>query len=244
MNFRQLFPATSWVGRVVTHRIARRIYLFIVLLVLVAAAGARVSSLVQIRRIHRVLAGLQQVQIDHTTEAELLRTVPYLQWNQYEWREGSAVHRAYYVVVSNERQWLGVTGSSNFDTSWRRATADWIGFRYLDFRANVVLLDGKVSKIAYGIQFHPGFPRVFVDSVYVTSFHGIWAPYEHSLPISSADDESPQYHIGGNEERLAVSYAFDAPPNLVSHAFSLRLACMLSLRSCRGGARHRSSHLG
>ncbi|HTS11926.1 MAG TPA: hypothetical protein VMH00_07405 [Candidatus Limnocylindrales bacterium] len=234
MNLRELFPATTWVGRAITHRIAQRAYLSIILVVLLVASVARISSLVLIRRVHRVLDGLAQLQIDHTTEAELLRTVPYLQRNPFEGREGAALHRNYYAVISNESQWLRAVYNGNFATNWRSAVANWIGFRYLDFRASVVLIDGRVSEVTYGIQLHPGFPRMAAASVYVRSFHGIWMPSEHSIWVPSEDDESPQYRVAGSEGRLTVSYAFDAPPNLVSHAFNLRLLCLLSLRGCTG----------
>lgn len=227
MSFGELFPATSWVGRVITHKIARRIYLFIILLVFAAAGAARVSSLVLIRRIHRVLAGLEQLQIDRTTEAELLRTVPYLERNQYEWRDGFGFRRSYNEGISNASFMWRVGGP--LEANWRRTLTDWIGFRSVNFSANVELRDGKVSRVSYGIFLHHGYPW---DSVYVTSFHGIWAR-DRGVAVSSVDDESPQYHVAGDEKQLRVEYAFDGPPNVVSHTFDLHLACLLSLRGCK-----------
>ena len=82
---------------------------FILLLALVGlSTGIRVRSYLLTRRIQAVLAGLQQLKVDTTTEEELARTVPYLVREAYERREGTHLLRYYQAAVSNEKdyRWL------------------------------------------------------------------------------------------------------------------------------------------
>jgi len=190
MPFTKRFPAASWDWRRFTSRCARRIYLAIVILLFAVTAAARVRTYVLTRRIHSVLNGLERLRIDQTTENELLRTVPYLVRGRQDRPVGTSTERGYYVVISNEPdrllldrfaferpgEWLPRT--------WLFIVADWLGYRYLSFRARIVLLDEKVSSIAYGIAPELGFPIQVNESVAVQSVHGFWSPYRRSkLPV-------------------------------------------------------------
>ena len=250
MPFTKRFPAASWVWRRFASPGARRIYLAIVILLFAVTAAARVRTYVLTRRIHSVLNGLERLRIDQTTENELLRTVPYLVRGRQDRPVGTSTERGYYVVISNEPdrllldrfaferpgEWLPRT--------WLFTVADWLGYRYLSFRARIVLLDEKVSSIAYGIAPELGFPIQVNEIVAVQSVHGFWSPYRRSIEVTSADDESPQYRIaGGNDpfgdgrrgrkQFLHTTYTFDAPVDLTSRAFRLDLSCFWSLRGCR-----------
>lgn len=50
--------------------------------------------------------------------------------------------------------------------------------------------------------------------------------------MSSADDESPEYRVGGDAKGLLVAYTPDAPRDLVSNAFQLDLSCFWDFRGC------------
>jgi hypothetical protein len=232
MSFREIFPATSWTLRVVPGKVARRAYLSIILLVLAATSVARVHSLILTKRIHLVLSGLEHLQTDRSTEDEVLRTVPYLQRGQYERPVGWSFERTYYTVISNESQLKRLLGN-DFDWGWRRRLADWLGYRYLYFDAQVILLDGKVSTLRYDVANEFALPRSAETLVSVRSFHGFWHPFQVAFGVTSADDENPQYRVQGTERNLYVAYSFDAPSDLVSHAFDLRLSCFIGLRGCQ-----------
>jgi hypothetical protein len=250
MPFPNRFPATSWVWRRFTSPFARRIYLAVVILAFAVTATARVRTYVLTRRIHAVLNGLQRLQIDQSTGDELLRTVPYLVRGQRDRTEGSRTVRTYSLAISNESDWLLLTRFAYaLRGDWlpplRPYTgADWLGFRYLRFRAEVILLDGKVSNIGFGIAPEWVAPRQFGEILAVESFHGFWSSYRRPIDVTSSDDESPQDRIaGGNEPRrlgprcskdsLQVSYAFDAPADLTSRAFQVNLSCFWGLLGCR-----------
>jgi hypothetical protein len=235
--------------------LARRIYLAAVIALFTVTATARVRTYVLTRRIHAVLHGLEHLQIDQTTEDELLRTVPYLVRGPQDRSVGTSTERGYYVVISNESDWLRFEGAI-FDhprdrdwipRAWLFQAADWLGYRYLRFRARVVLLDGKVSSIGYGIAPEHGFPREISEIVSVQSVQGFWNPYRRSIEVTSGDDESPQYRMkGGNEplstkpgggnQYLRTIYTFDAPANLTSRAFKVDLSCSWGLFGCRSAA--------
>jgi len=250
MLFANRFPATVWVWRRITSPFARRTYLAIVLLLLAVTVIARVRTYVLTRRIHAVLNGLEHLRIDQTTEDELLRTVPYLVRGQRDRPLGTSTERTYYLVISNEFDWLLFDRfaferpAEMLPGTWLFTVADWLGYRYLRFRGGVILLDGKVSSIGYGIAPALGFPMQVSEIVAVRSVHGFWSQRRRSIEVTSGDDESPQYRIeGGNEptgvkpgggnQFLRITYTFDAPADLTSRAFNADLSCFWGLFGCR-----------
>jgi hypothetical protein len=91
--------------RYVTGPHLRRVGLIFLLALIGLSAGIRVRSYLLTRRIHAVLVGLQQLEIDRTKEEELLRTVPYLVRDPVEHREGTDVRRYYLATLSNENDY-------------------------------------------------------------------------------------------------------------------------------------------
>jgi hypothetical protein len=250
MPFADQFPATLWVRRRFTSPFARRIYRAIVILLFAATTAARVRAYVLTRRIHAVLNSLERLRIDQSTEDQLLRTVPYLVREQRDRTEGPSTVRGYYVVISNESN-LDFLNRFAFDgpgdwlpRGWLLTAADRLGFHYLRFNAAVILLDGKVSSIRYGIAKDLIFPRALSEIVAVQSVHGFWSSYRRPIEVTSSDDESPQYRVEGGNEPISIgpngskaflhiTYSYDAPTDLTSRAFKVELSCFWSLLGCR-----------
>ena len=101
---------------------------------------------------------------------------------------------------------------------WVFTLADWLGYRYLGLSARVVLLDGRVSSMGYGIADGLVFPQVFGSIVSVDSAHARWAPHETSFEVSSTDDERPQFHVEGDDGHLADNYLQPGPSELGAEA--------------------------
>jgi len=248
---------TSWILRTFTGRIARRVYLVLVLALLAISTAARIYTLVLTRRMEAVIAGLSKLQIDKSTEEDVKRTVPYVmrwQWDGQLKRspETSDIdigfEQGYSVAISNESSWLKfgrlispfeaccvntTYTKDGYEHSWVLALTDLLGYRYVYFGASVVLLNGRVSSVSYGVQDRFGFPRQVGTILAVKSVHSVWESFRRGFRVSSTDDESPQFRVTGGEHSLGVSYAYDAPPELKAHAFKVELACFWSLRGCR-----------
>lgn len=253
MALRDHFEASLWIGHALTGRPARRVYVTMVLLFLVATTVVRAYAFVLTRRIQAVIYGLSKLRIDETTEEELVRTVPYLVRGNWDGRVvrtvelgnvDTGVERGYYISISNQANWMKFENFawnvSSFKSTkdgrqrgWVFALADWFGYRYLGFGARVILLDGRVSSIEYGIENRLVFPQVFGSIVSVASAHARWAPHETSFDVSSTDDESPQFHVGGDDRHLAVLFTSEASPALMSHVFRVQLSCFWGLIGCR-----------
>ncbi|MGO9096552.1 MAG: hypothetical protein ACLQGV_15185 [Bryobacteraceae bacterium] len=240
--------------RKITGRIARRIYLALFLLPVLFAMGVRIRSVVLTRKIHAVLSGLEQLRVDQTTERQLLQTVPYLARYPYDLRDGASVERFYRVEISNEHErrwlwWLASTPPFRFLWSQRPAegpihnpaetlplplkTAYWLGCRYIGFSAQVNVRDGRVSRVGYGIEpdVELGWPRFSFVSAH--SFHGLWIHRYPPVPVSSTDDESPEFRVIGGGRFLDAAYAADAPRELIAHAFHVDLSCYYwGIRGC------------
>jgi len=253
MSLREHSSASTRIGHTLTGRIACWVCVTIILLLLVATASVRVYSFVLTRRIQTVISGLSRLRIDQTTEEEVVRTVPYLARSKWDWRidrnaelgdVDTGIERVYYVTISNQQNWMKFENfawhvSSVGSTKDGRQTglvftlADWLGYRYLGFGARVVLLDGRVSSIGYGIADRLVFPQVIGSIVSVQSFHSRWMPHETGFEVPSTDDQSPEFNVGGDDGHLAVRFTSEASPELRSHAFRVDLSCFWGLFSCR-----------
>ncbi len=238
--------------RMLTGRRALRLYLALPLLaVLLLTAGLRVHTYLLTRKIQAVLSGLERLRVDQTSEQELLKTVPYVVRRSFERHTSSGTERFYYyyVRVSNEDEILWLSGALNtppfrFLWPWRAQDgsgepwtvplrgAYWLGFRYVEFGASAYVLAGRVSSVHYVIGRDMLFGWEHDPLVSVRGAHGFWMHRVIPVPVSSADDESPQYRVGGDAKLLYVAYTPDAPRELASHAFQLDLSCFWDLRRC------------
>jgi hypothetical protein len=253
----------SWVAalwRQATEGRVRRFCLVLLLLLLVLSSGIRVRSYLLTRRIQAVLFGLEQLKVDATSEKQLLQTVPYL-IRDPESREGTHVRHHYRVRLSNEDDarwpqsmpklflplWPPVRGEGPITDKWNAMdfalkAAYILGWRYLSFSADVKVLDGTVSAIWYGIE-----PDVFLGwpvsyLVVARSTHGFWRARGSPVPVSSADDESPDYRFGfvagefsliaGADAAIGVAYTPQAGRERISHVYQVDLSCFWNLRGC------------
>ena len=78
MAGRNYFPVSIWIWRTLTGRTARRVYVAVILLLVLATTVIRVHSYLLTRKFQAVISGLSKLHIDETTEEEVVRTVPYL----------------------------------------------------------------------------------------------------------------------------------------------------------------------
>jgi hypothetical protein len=225
------FPFTRGVVRALTGRLARRIYFAILLFALLLTTTARLRSYFIARKIQAVLRGLAEIRIDQTTEEQLTKMVPYL--THKDWQVGGISHRVFYAQISNEsdERVLGVT----YGLGQYGHLADWLGYRFMSFDGSVLVQDGKVSLVQYGLANHwvrPQYPGYVGYIVSARSVHGFWLPRQIPFGVSSEDDQSPQYRPRGGESGLYTTYTSDAPSQLTAHAFQLNLSCFWSLRGC------------
>jgi hypothetical protein len=207
------------------------------LLLLIFMFGARVHAVLLARRVYASLSQLDRVRVDQTTEAELVNALPGL----VKGSERGAV-RTYSVEISNWPDHGWVIDPFRFPSPWYSASsptrcvkptskkmAYWLGYRYFFFVADFVILDGRVSKSSYGFAFED---TACWASVGGHSVHGFWADRHLPVPVSSIDDQSPSFRVGGNGESLGATYAIDAPRKQVSHVFQLELGCLWSIGGC------------
>jgi len=252
MSAKTHFPFFRWIAKTLTGRWARRVYVIILSVLLIATTAARLRSYLMARKIQAVLHGLSEIRIDQTTEEQLFRTVPYLRrgedWYRgnpprgEDWEGGGNTPRHWcYTEISNESDWL-MSRLLWRDTGLRQV-AVWLGYRYMDFGASMLVENGKVSEVGYGLSKVPGRPKGATYIVTAESIHGLWK--RQPVRITSEEDESPQYRIKqtefstmffGRENYLRATYTNDAPPDLIKNAFRLNLSCFWSLQEC-GDAR-------
>jgi hypothetical protein len=232
MGVKTHFPFTRWVVRALTGRLARRIYVAILLFALLLTTTARLRSYFMARRIQAVLTGLAEIRVDRTTEEQLTKMVPYL--SHKDWEVGGISHRVFYAQISNESD-ARLLGLAAYGLGQYGHLAGWLGYRFISFDARILVQDGKVFHVEYGLANgweRPQYPGYVGYIVSARSVHGFWLPHQMPFGVSSEDDESPQYRPRGGENGLYAIYTSDAPPQLTERAFRLNLSCFWSLRGC------------
>jgi hypothetical protein len=219
--------------RAFTGRWARRIFIVILFLLLLVTAAGRLRSYIMARRIEAVLRGFAEIKLDQTTEEHLTKTVPYLA--QKDWTDRSGVLHHWFVLhISNESD-LWVSWLIDLRVEWLGYVADWLGYRFISFDANVLVQGGKVTHVEYGLANQwvrpqrAGYTGYMVSA---SSVHGFWIDRRVHFLVSSQDDESPQYRPRGNAGALFATYTADAPSSLTRHLFELNLQCFWGVRGC------------
>jgi hypothetical protein len=239
--------------------VVRRIFLGLALLVVLLSMGLRFRTYLITRKIHEVLAGLERVEVDKTTETDVLKAVPYLVfgWSGkggeriYRVEIMSAADRYYYgwtrwvpefLLNLGRKEFGGNIDNKSDELGFLANTAYLLGWRYLSFEASIVLMNGTVSSISCGLA-----PDVFLgwpasNFVVVRSTHAFWAERRRPIPVRSGEDENPYFRFGivsgqfswlsGRDSSIGVAYTPDAPHDLVSHVFQVDLTCFWGLRGC------------
>jgi len=246
----------QWFGRR-----TRSVLLALLLVPVVFSIGIRARTFLIARRIHAVLSGLEKVRIDQTTEAQLLRTVPYLVPNNPTAPSLPGGRRYYRVDISNSHYYYGWTrwvpdfllslwpvhAELPVKDKWNMLSVPLkavyvLGWRQLSFSASVTVLSGTVSSTWYGLE--PDVPISYPLSYFVVarSVHGFSMGGPRPLPVHSTDDEKPEFRFGivagqfsllqGADSSIGVAYTADAPRDLVSHAFQGDLTCYWGIRGC------------
>jgi hypothetical protein len=247
MSLQEYFPSVAWLYRAFTSRLARRTYFAMFLMLTCLVPTPRIRTFFRARKFEEVLAGLAQVKVDQTTEAELLKIVPYLaRRSSYRGPDG-AVGTWYSVEFTNEFDWTvahlyHLMGPSSYRTF--NKTAAVLGCHFLSFGALVVVRDGRVSSVRYAVNNWGGWPRALGNVVSAKSVHGPWLSWHRGFRVTSVYDENPQFRIESGRSfdaedpratSIDVEWTFDAPPEMISHAYQLDLSCSWGLRGCLSG---------
>jgi hypothetical protein len=253
MALRDYSSASIWLGRALTGQIARRVYVSIILLMLFTTTVVRVYSYVLTHKSEQVVSGLSKLHIDVTTEEEVLQKIPYLtrdEWfshvepNAEVGNIDKGVGQWYSVTFSNEPSYMSfekfALRFSNVEVtkeghprSWIFTAADLLGFRYIYFGASVMLLNGRVSSIRYGVSNEMVFPRQIGEIFSVTSVHARWAPYRSGFEVPSIDDENFLFDVAGSDRSVRVIFTPEASPASMSRVFQVNLSCFWGLFACR-----------
>jgi hypothetical protein len=228
-------PPKGKVFPFILGRRARRIYSALLLFLIVLSIGLRVRTYLLTRRICAVLAGLERVRVDTTTEQQLANIVPYLTLTD----DPQSRNRYYRVQITNwdKQHWLAwIPSFLDFlqDTRGFGGQDKWeslnpplkvayvLGLRHLSFSASVAVLNGIVSSTRYELEPDVLLGYPLSNFVVARSAHGFSTGRSwHLLPVHSTDDESPDLRFGPTagefsqlrspDSAIAVAYTSEAP---------------------------------
>ena len=234
MNFSRTFPVTAWLWRRLTSRPARLIYLGVLVIVIVPGIALRVEAALFQRRVLKVMSALSSLRIGVTQRAEVLSRMA-----QFEVRED---HRNKSGCEADDCLFIEVSSPKLSDWALRKAgwsghyklytVLSWWRFRMRGLEAYVDLDSDKVSDLGYRFVLSTPDPydEIVINARSMSSagrFTGI---------IDAIADESPDYGVSHHWRRPALNtnvyFTRSTTPELLSHAFRLRLECLWSVRGC------------
>ncbi len=235
MSFSRSFPAATWLWRRITSRPARLFYLGVLVIAAVPAIALRVEAALFEWRVHKVMSALSSLRIGATPKAEVLSRMAGFKVNEHSRNKSDC----------DADECLRIEVSSPELSDWALRKAGWSGhgkvylvlslwgFRLRSLGAYVNLNSGKVSSLGYILILstpHSAYPGALV--VNVNSARSA----RHHAGSGYIADESPNYQVSHYWKWPAlgtgVTFTRDAPPELVIHAFNLRLRCVWSGAGC------------
>jgi len=248
MTVAERLPTFTKLWRALTGRVVRWSFLAVVALLCLTSAAIRLHTFLVTRKIQAVISALSKLRIDETSEDELLKTTPYLVRSASEYHVApnneagdveTGIEHFYYATFGNQNNWMRfesfawrTSRTTWFPSVWFFRIADLMGYRYLGFRAGVFVLNGRVSKVGYGIANTLVFPEPVGEVISVESFHSRWAPRRSAFYVPSIIDESPQFYVEGDDSHLSGEFSVDASSQSKLDAFQVNLNCFWRLSGC------------
>lgn len=234
MSFSRTFPVATWLWRRLTSRPARLIYLGVLVIVIVPAIGLRVEAALFERRILKVMSALSSLRIGVTPKDDVLSRMAEFDVNKRS--RGSSKCEAdecLSIEVSSPKlsDWLLRKASWSGHYSLY-SVLSWWGFRERIFVAHVDLTSGQVSGLGY---------RLSLSTLRASNVDlGVWVSSKGDfvdLNLAADVDESPNYQVSHYFQCpdlcMNVYFTRDASPELLRHAFGLKLRCIWSIAGCR-----------
>lgn len=234
------FPTRLW-RRLTSHR-ARLFYLGFLLIVIVPAIALRVEAALFERRVLKLMSALSSLRIGATAKPEALSRLAGFKVEQSS--RGDLEGNPHALSCESE-ECLSIDVSSPSLCLWvlRRAGStssdrlfsglSWLGFRCGNVNAYVNLTSSKVSSLAYHLILstaHADIPGAIL--INVTSGKSLTG-----RELDHIADESPNYQVSHYFKWPAlttnIDFTPDAPTELVTHAFNLKMRCVLSATGCR-----------
>jgi hypothetical protein len=236
MSFRELFPATAWLWTKLASRLARRVYIWGLAIVIITAVAVRIQSALFETRVLTVVHALSTLRLGVSSKADTLAQIPALRMSQPDQYGGSR-------CGVDECLSMGI-GTSGFTDSVLQkigrtqnrsliSILSWWGVRggYLDVHADFT--SGKVSSLGYRLMVttpHLDYPGVVV--VGVSSIQHIAA-----VQRGFVTEGSPTYSIDvartSPSQSVGIRLTPQAPIEIVKPAFDPKLGCLWSTTGCR-----------
>ena len=235
MSFGEMFPATSWLWRRASSRLACRLYFAILALVCVPAIAFRMEAALFQRSVLKATSALSSLRIAVTSQTDALPRVAGLNLD----RQSSSISNCEAeecVSISTQGSWLCrhvlvPLGGGGHQTLFA-ILSRW-GIRCRSFEGHINFNSGMVSGIGYRLWIstdHADIPGAIIIDVSSKKRIAHWE-------FSPEADESPYYQVRPAwkwpDLVTGITFSADAPTELVSHAFDLKLGCVWSLTGCR-----------
>lgn len=205
------------------------------MIVIVTGIALRIEAALFERRVLKVMSALSSLRIGVTPKAEVLSRMAGFKVNERS-RGGSRceAEECLSIELSSPKlsDWLlrKASWSGHYNLY---SVLSWWGFRQRIFAAHVDLTSGQVSGLGYWLSLST-LRASNADLV-------VWVSSKRDfvdLNLAADVDESPNYQVSHYFQCpdllcMNVDFTRDASPELLRHAFGLKLHCIWSIAGCR-----------
>ncbi len=213
--------------------VGRWICATVLVAVVVFSTANRVSTYRRTQEVSAVLAGLGKVQLDKTTEAELVRLVPALAKGEVRIRNEMDYRWTRWLPPFADVLWPQTMRFEPQPTKyeamvWPVRVMYWLGWRRLDFRASAAVRNGVVVGVRYALV-----PDVLVYSDPDILIEAQRVHRSINTVVQGVDDESPDFRLSAMlPEMMRTWHTPAAPQELVEQLYHPDLQCFWGLRGC------------
>jgi hypothetical protein len=189
------------------------------------------------RRTLKVMSGLSSLRIGATTKTEVLsQTAGAKVDGRFRGVRDCNADECLTITIPNSRlsDWLLLpTARTGHGTLF--SVLSWLGLRYHTLEAHIDFVGSKVSRLDY--QLILSTPDATYPGAIFINAHSNTSARRYTGISGSVGDESPDYGVSHFPKwstlRTDVYFTPDAPAELASHAFNLKLRCLWSFSGCR-----------
>ncbi len=232
MSFRDSFPGTAALWRLIASRPARILLVSFASIVILTIIGFRIESLLFQRRANSLLLRMAQLRLDNSSEGELRAILPELRPLSPESAD-EPVNR-YALIIDNMQHGSlpRALGVLHLDSDSVVRLLFLLGHRFHRFDASASLRDGKVVRVTYNLWLENGESHGLYDGVgvHVRMFSRAgWVQEEDRAVGPTYNDVSPYAEeVASNAPDNVVDLALtsDAPTGLVRAALDPHIGCM------------------
>jgi hypothetical protein len=247
MPFRDLFPWTNTLWRLISSKPVRIVLISLVSLLVLSMIAFRLESFFFQRRVNLLLSRLARLQLDRSSAREINESLPELKSakdenspertsaNADENEQGLFLFQSGDLEDGPLIRWLRRGRGS---TNLRLKLLCRLGHRFHDFSARVRTRRGTIDQISFWLRVESSQSCVpgFLISIGASGYGRLrWEGIQEPTDISYAEISPYVERVASDipENSVGIMFTPDAPPRFAQAAFDVHMTCLWTFSGCK-----------